>query len=30
MMEEFRGMLKARGLPDSAIDAAVRSKFGSS
>jgi hypothetical protein len=28
--DEFRSMLKARGLPDSAIDAAVRSKFGSS
>lgn len=28
--EEFRSMLKAKGLPDSAIDAAVRSKFGAS
>lgn len=28
--EEFRSMLKAKGLPDSAIEAAVRSKFGAS
>lgn len=28
--EEFRSMLKAKGLPDSAVEAAVRSKFGSS
>jgi hypothetical protein len=27
--DEFRNMLKAKGLPDSAIEAAVRSKFGS-
>lgn len=27
--EEFRSMLKAKGLPDSAIENAVRSKFGS-
>lgn len=27
--DEFRSMLKAKGLPDSAIDSAVRSKFGS-
>jgi hypothetical protein len=28
--EEFRSMLKARGLPDSAVEAAVRNKFGGS
>ena len=28
--EEFRSMLKAKGLPDSAIEAAVRNKFGGS
>jgi hypothetical protein len=28
--EEFRSMLKARGLPDAAVEDAVRSKFGAS